>query len=178
MKEVKDSGGRGGGGERRWWGTGLDTGCADEVPQCIHDFSPLPASLRTSGFDSGGTGAGLMGLSSLPSLDHPPGLHARMSLPSLTPPTLQPQQKSGDYWKKDTHKKGNFMIHIWLPQPQGTLGEGYRLKDCVLGILCLLRLQERMGTSQASWQKKGDNFFLFKDIPVHLVEIAVGDIRN
>lgn len=119
-----------------------------------------------------------MGLSSLPSLYHPPGLHTRMSLPSLPPLTLQPQQKIGDYWKKDTHKKGNFMIHVWLPHPQGTLGEGYRLKDRVLGILCLLRLQERMGTSQASWQKKGDNFFLFKDIPVHLVEIAVGDIRN
>ena len=52
------------------------------------------------------------------------------------------------------------------------------MRDHVLGMLRLLRLEERMGTSHASWQKKGDNFFAFKDIPVHLMEIAVEDIRN
>lgn len=49
-----------------------------------------------------------------------------------------------------------------------------RFKDRELSMLCLLRLEERTGTSHASWQKKGDNFFPFKDISVHLVELAVG----
>lgn len=47
-----------------------------------------------------------------------------------------------------------------------------------LDVLCLLRLQERMGTSHPSWQKKRDNVFSFKDISVHLKEVAVGDVSN
>lgn len=53
-----------------------------------------------------------------------------------------------------------------------------RFKDRELGMLCLLGLEEKMGTSHANWQKKGDNFFSFKVISVPLLEIAVGDIRN
>ena len=47
-----------------------------------------------------------------------------------------------------------------------------------LDVLCLLRLQERMGTSHPSSQKKRDNVFSFKDISVHLTEVAVGDVSN
>ena len=47
-----------------------------------------------------------------------------------------------------------------------------------LGIPCLLRLEERTDISYPRWQKKRDNFFSFKDISVHLIEIVAGDVRN
>lgn len=166
------------GWERRWWGRGLETGPGKFFNTYItsHHFLQHSGEMFLN--------LGILG----PVLWGPPPSHLctthqgctgghRFLLCLLLPLHRSCCIKAGGFWKQDTHKKGNFMVHLWLSQPQGTLGEGCSLKT-ELGILCLLRLEERMGTSHASWQKKGDNFFPFKDIPVHLMEIAVGDVRN
>jgi hypothetical protein len=66
------------------------------------------------------------------------------------------------------------MINFWFSPPQGFLGEGCSFKT---ENWAFSTFSDWGSPSLASWQKKGDNFFSLKDISVHLVETAVGNIE-